>query len=239
MKILSNCRSCYQLSAILFTIFFATHSQQALGDMQPHESIYRNVRQFVKQEYIGEDISITVGKLDVRLKLPLCSDILTVFWPQDHKKAGNTTVGVRCQQQIPWKIYLAVNIKIYKQIAIAKHTLKRGDILKLSDINWERRDISGLHQGYLDAIDSFIGQVTTRVIAIRQPIIAQALAPPTLIKRGENVIILAKSGGIEVRVSGEALSDGALGDMIKIRNRTTDRVIAGKVVAKGVAQIHL
>lgn len=227
------------ISILTLTICFITNSQAVSTKVQPHESIYQGAQQFINMHYATADINSDIGKLDPRLKLSLCPEPLDIFWPQNHKRSGHTTLGVRCLLQPMWKIYLPVTIRIYKKIATAKQTLKRGEILGHDDITWERREISGLYQGYLENIEEYIGQITTRLITIHQPILPQALAPIKLIKRGENVILLAKLKGIEVRISGTALSDGSLSDMIKIRNLMSNRIIEGKVVAKGMAQIDM
>ena len=65
------------------------------------------------------------------------------------------------------------------------------------------------------------------------------LRRPPAVKRGSQVTILGRAGGIEVRMSGKALSDGARGQRIKVRNSSSSRQIEGTVIARGTVEVTL
>ena len=58
-----------------------------------------------------------------------------------------------------------------------------------------------------------------------------------LVKRKELVEIYSRSGPVEIRLSGIALSDGALGQTIPVRYGSDNTIATAVVIAKGRATI--
>jgi flagella basal body P-ring formation protein FlgA len=54
------------------------------------------------------------------------------------------------------------------------------------------------------------------------------------VRRGEPVKMIANNDGIEASASGEALADGQPGDVIRVRNTRSGKVIEAKVLEPGV-----
>ena len=63
------------------------------------------------------------------------------------------------------------------------------------------------------------------------------LKKPVVIKRGDQTVITAGSGGLLVRMSGKALEDGVLGEQIRVQNLTSKRTIQGEVQSDGSVSI--
>jgi len=59
------------------------------------------------------------------------------------------------------------------------------------------------------------------------------------VRRGDQVVISARSGGINVRMQGEALSGGTLGQQISVRNLTSQRVIRARVAGPGQVEVEM
>lgn len=66
-----------------------------------------------------------------------------------------------------------------------------------------------------------------------------AIASPRIIQRGDRVLLTADVGGISVRVGGQALMHGTLGDRVRVRNLSSQRVVEGLVLADGTIDIGL
>jgi flagella basal body P-ring formation protein FlgA len=57
----------------------------------------------------------------------------------------------------------------------------------------------------------------------------EALAPANVIHRGQQVVLLAHSGAVEVRMNGVALADGRISERIRVQNQSSQRVVEGIV----------
>ena len=53
------------------------------------------------------------------------------------------------------------------------------------------------------------------------------------------MVISARSGTIQVRMPGEALSNGTLGQQIQVRNLGSRRVIKARVVGQGQVEVAM
>ena len=209
-------------------------------EYQSHESIRLAIEQFVFDETgSSQDIESTISELDARLHLHACADPLRTFWPPGSRKRGGTSVGVACEDGKPWKIYVPVKISEFRNIAVVSRPLIRGDILEESDIKMERRDVSRLGQRFLTDYSEFLGYRVRQAASVGKVLQASLLTIPELVKRGEKVTLLASGGGIEIRMLGEALSNGVKGAVIRVRNINSKRIVEGEVVSKGVVQVRL
>ncbi len=208
-------------------------------DAHSHAEIQAAVRQFVVEAAgAGVDLQASVGKLDPRLKLARCNEPLRVFWPAGARKQGNASVGVGCDGPRPWKIYVPVSVAEFREIVVARVAIQKGKAISPEDLVLERREVSRLGAQPVDRVAPLIGQKARINIKPGTPVTLTMLELPKMVSRGETVTILASAGGIEVRMTGEALADGLSGGTVKVRNLSSNRVVEGEVVGKGLVQVR-
>jgi flagella basal body P-ring formation protein FlgA len=182
---------------------------------------------------------ITIGNLDPRLKLPRCNMPLRSFNPPGSQLIGNTTVGVSCEDQKPWKLYIGAKVRLFTEIIVSNRYLGRGTTLDKSDIKTEERDVSVLSRGYISNPVQAIGKVLKQPVKNSGVITPDLLDKPLLVKNGEQVIILAKNNGIEVRMKGKALTNGSVGDLVRIRNINSRRIVEARVISEGLVNVPM
>jgi flagella basal body P-ring formation protein FlgA len=62
---------------------------------------------------------------------------------------------------------------------------------------------------------------------------------PRLVQAGQHVILLATTPQLQVRMKGKALADGTRGDIIKVRNLRSKRVVEGVVTHAGIVEVSM
>ncbi|KTF29616.1 flagellar basal body P-ring formation chaperone FlgA, partial [Xanthomonas translucens] len=62
---------------------------------------------------------------------------------------------------------------------------------------------------------------------------ASDLVAQRLVRRGDNVALVARNGGLEVRMAGRALSDGGENERVTVENLSSRRVLQGTVSQNG------
>ncbi len=70
-----------------------------------------------------------------------------------------------------------------------------------------------------------------------QPISPAQLDQPIMVDRGQRVVMIAEQDGIEARTMGEAMKKGRKGDMIKVKNESSQRVVSAVVDNMGVVRM--
>lgn len=229
--------------AVLAGLLVAWAAQAAAGPaLQSRDSIREAARAFLAEavgQRHGADAEITVGRLDARLRLPRCDSPLETFATGTGRVIGATTVGVRCTGGKPWTLYVSARVRVYGSVLVAARPLPRGSAIEGKDLRMERKDLSALRRGYLTAKDEARGKVARRTIERGAVLHSRLLEAPKLVRRGDRVTLSAKLSGVEVRMLGTALSDGASGQRVRVRSLSSDRIVEGTVVSQGVVQVTL
>jgi flagellar basal body P-ring formation protein FlgA len=211
--------------------------------MESHslDDIARTAHDFVLNQIQtdNEDIRVTVGQLDPRLKLHQCSIPLKAFKQDYEMRQGLSTVRVRCEDMKPWSLFVPVSIKHFKKVATLKHALTRSAILTDDDISMERMNINRLSSGYFDDIEQLRGKILTQNIVKGAVLTTHHVKIPMAINRGQKVTLIAKNSVIEVRAEGKAMSKGAIGEIIKVKNMKTKRIVEGVIIDKHLINVNL
>lgn len=233
--------------AILAFILLNTWAHAARANTAEHES-HETIRQTAEAFIYDEarkthgadfNIEVDVSRLDARLRLRACSQPLEAFLAPGGRTTGTTTVGVSCSAPAPWSLYIPVTVGVSGEVLVAARALARGTVLSAQDMRLERRDITRLTSGYLNDPVAAQSMVLRRAVASGTTLIPNMLEAQRMVQRGQNVVLLAQSDNFSIRMSGEALGDAAYGELVKVRNRSSRRVVEGVVVSAGVVSVNL
>ncbi len=211
-------------------------------ELERHERILeaaRNHALSLAHRAHGQPVEVTTGRLDRRLRLARCDRPLEAFSPPGSRDLGNTTVGVRCNGSRPWSLYVPVTIEVYAEVVVAAVPLSRGESLDPGEVKVARYNLARLPQGYFRSLDEVLGMRLRRNLAAGQALVPAMLEAPRIVQRGQRVTMLAQGNGLEVRMPGEALSHGARGDRIRVRNLSSRRIVEGVVMDSGLVRVDL
>lgn len=213
----------------------AADGYQSLG------AIRKAVQRYLKEHLQGPGVvdAVAIEHLDPRLRLVACGDPLQPFLPAGQPSDGRLTVGVRCPGPKPWRLYVPVRVTRHVVVLIATRPLPRGVALTRDAIRQERRDAARLPQAWYKNPKQLLGLETRRAIRAGEVFTPELLASPRLIRRGQQLILFAAAGAMSVTMKGEALEDGAEGDVIRVRNLSSNRIVQGRVVGSDKVQVSL
>lgn len=221
--------------ALVFTLSSYATASGTYGVTQLQQA----ASQFLAREYQRvphQKIDIQVGNLDKRLQLKPCATPLE-FTPQDPSGlGGNISVKVECSGSTAWAIHIPAQVNIYREIPVAALDIRRGHLIQPNNLATSLVNISSIRQGFAEEPDAIIGREARRNIGKGDVFTKARLAPPTSVKRGELVVLQSVAGGITVSSSGTAMSDGRLGQKIRVKNVSSDRIVTGVVQGQGVVQ---
>lgn len=209
---------------------------------QTHASITTTAQSFLTAFASGQHegrVETRLNKLDPRLRLKACHTPVEAFMPSGGRLIGNTTVGVRCPEEGGWSIYMSGRIDVFGEVLVARQPISRGSTIQMHDLEFAERDLGNLPYGYYSENSSIEGMVAKRTISATTVLTPQMLSAPKLVKRGERVSLIAETSGLKVRMSGQAMSDGIEGQLIRVRADSSKRIVDGTVTASGVVKVTL
>ncbi len=230
--------------ALLSVGLLQTPSAQARTGYQDPSLIIKGVRSELESRLsqLPGRHEIRIARLDPRLRLPVCRSPLRVILPASRPPIGKLSLRVVCEgpaQAKPWRIYVGAHVAEYRRILVSRTYLARNETVQGQDLADEERDVSTLPRGYYLHASDVVGLIVKRSIPVGRIITPGMLSPPLLVRRGETVTIVARRGGLSVRMAGKALADGALGTTVRVRNRHSRRIVEGKVSAEGQVMIDI
>jgi flagella basal body P-ring formation protein FlgA len=122
-------------------------------------------------------------------------------------------------------------------VPVLKDTLRNGDVIGRNDIKMlEVYERSLNHDIVLDA-ESLVGMTPRRMLFPGQPVKDGDIEAPRIVKRGESVTMIFKSGGLNLTAKGKALENGAKGDVVRVVNTASSRNIEAIVTAPGEVSV--
>lgn len=182
---------------------------------------------------------VTVDNLDPRLRLPACSQGLSGFIAGDGQIRDHTAVGVRCDGSAHWTIYAQVSVSCSVPVLIARHALAQNSAPTATDFDIEARRMPGLYSHYIGDPTLLAGQRLRRAVSMGEVLTADDLLTAPVIHRGDQITVIAQTGGLEIRASAVALSDGRPEDRIRAQNLSSQKVVEGVVRSAGVIEVVL
>ncbi len=188
-------------------------------------------------EYL--DVTATAQPMDSRLRLRQCELPLEAGSTAALLKPGRVSISVRCSGSTTWSLFVPVVITARAPVVVLKGPLPRGTIISAEHLELRELPVDKLPPNYLGRVDAVIGQELTRHINQESYATAAMLKLRKLVEKGQQVVILAQSGSLEVKMAGEALEPGQLGDRISVRNSVSGRTVQGRLTGAGTVLVNL
>ncbi|WP_018717342.1 flagellar basal body P-ring formation chaperone FlgA [Arhodomonas aquaeolei] len=186
----------------------------------------------------GQLERVEIDRLDERLRLPACGEALAADAPNRREGSERLVVRVRCPGPSPWKVYVPTRVVRSIEVVVAARPVPRGSRLDAEDLRTARRTTTRLRGEYYTDPEGLIGLQTQRSLQPGTVIDAGQLTRPTLVRRGDTLLIQAGNGPVKVSMQGRALEDGTRGERIRARNLSSERVVEGEVVARGRMRVN-
>jgi flagella basal body P-ring formation protein FlgA len=122
------------------------------------------------------------------------------------------------------------------EVIVALAEINRGDRIRAEHLTVERVKGS-VQRAAFQSIEDIVGMEATRNITPGQPIDEQYVRTPRLVKRGDVVDVISRSGGVQVRTKGRAREEGGDGDLINIELLSDRRALLARV--SGLQQVEI
>lgn len=224
---------------LFFAIAFLTiNAPHAEPQWQTHESIYETVKSYVAQNInTTAEYEINITPLVDRLNLALCPQPIQAFAP-NLMKSGRSSISVRCNAgNKKWAIFVSVIITPFDNVVILTQPLQRGEIATAQHFSLVRKDASHLHDNYLTTIDSVLNKQAVKNLSAGAVVMTKDFSEPKLVKRGDSVLITAERSGIAIKMNGIAQSDGSRGQIIRVKNQNSERIINATIIDVGQVSV--
>ena len=181
-------------------------------------------------------IEVLVGRLDTRLRLAPCSQVLP-YLPAGTRPLGRTRIGLRCAQgPRAWNISLPVTVKVWAPALVASTALPIGTRLAAHHLSSAEVDLAERSDPALRLPEAAIGRTLARGLAPGEALRRDDLKLREWFKAGDTVRIKATGPGYAVSSEGQAQGPGLDGQATRVRAEG-GRIVTG--IATGDHQVEL
>lgn len=125
----------------------------------------------------------------------------------------------------------SVNGRVTKMTEVPVLTDKKrnGEIITANDIEWVSIEEKFLNPNMIIDAAQLIGMTPRRYVTGDTPIRVSDMMSPVIVKKGDVVTMAMDTGKIQLVAKGRALDNGAMGDTIRVVNRSSNKIVEAHV----------
>jgi flagella basal body P-ring formation protein FlgA len=172
----------------------------------------------------------------------LDSSEVTLFLDPDTRIGGKSAIPLQLMKDGKrYKtIFPRLEIMVLREVMVAVNGVARGAALSEGDVQLTKRALHTLPgTPILGGPEVLKGAVAKRYVAKGTVLVEGAFDLPPLVRSGSMVSVKVVSGGLTIIASGQAVNDGALGQLVRVVNLDTRKDFAARVVGENRVEIHL
>ncbi len=195
----------------------------------------------LKAQGVTGEIDILLDQRSIAIDLP--TDVKLGFSLHDFNFDKNT-------QRFRTELLAAVDTPAFQQITLSgrastavavpvlNKTLAQGIIISKADLDWIKLPAERSND-YIRTAEALVGMELKRQMPEQSALRPQDLLPARVVLQGNLVTMQVIAPGMMLTAQGRALQDGAVGDVIRVTNTQSKRVVEGKIISAGLVQIML
>ncbi len=120
-------------------------------------------------------------------------------------------------------------------VVITLRPLGIGEIIGREDVVWKEGKRRSPREA--SSIEEVVGKRVRRPIGKGNRVKLDYLEEPSVVRRGEEVILLVEKGNLRITAKGIAREEGGRGDLIMVENISSGKVVTGRVVEPRVVKV--
>jgi flagella basal body P-ring formation protein FlgA len=195
---------------------------------------------FIKQFYEDrEGIQVKFNSYPSILKENASVNHINFTKIPDANGDGICTMEVTTKQGFRKNVHVSFKVFVKKHIYVLKQNLKRGDVINAGDIIKKEILLNENKGRYPLDIEEIIGKTVKKDINAGTVVKNDMIEDRYVVKTNEIVSILAQNNRIMVKTKGRAIEKGKIGDVIRVKNVSSNKEILGKVVGSGVVTVDM
>jgi flagella basal body P-ring formation protein FlgA len=111
------------------------------------------------------------------------------------------------------------------EVAVLKREMRPSDIIHENDVEIRDFSVRNTRTNTVTDISSLIGKAPLRTISPYRPIRSEEIVNPSIMKKDAMVQMHYSLPGMDITTAGQAMTAGAKGDVINVRNVTSKRMV--------------
>lgn len=224
------------LLLIAATPLLLFYSPQEVRAMSPEDAIVQKMIEMYQLDtasYRVEVITQPIKSADVS------KDNLTIRPLSPKEPLGQFTIMVTLNGagEVNESGQARLKIRKYAEVVVTSDKLRRHDLLTGRKLELKRMEITSLLESPISSVESVIGLRSVRNVRRGTILTGPAVEAIPEAMYGQEIRIIYLSGGCRISTAGIVMQDGFVGDFIKVKNKSSKKIIVARVVDRSAVTV--
>ncbi len=141
--------------------------------------------------------------------------------------------------EVAFSSWITAKLRIQKLVAVSNRTIQKSEPIGTDAIRWEKRELTAYNREAVFDKEALFGQKAGRIIRPNSVITKNHLEKKYLVRRGANAVMEAKFKNIKATSMVRVLSDGSLGDTVKVVTLNSKKILAATVTGRNRLEVSV
>ncbi|MEE9255915.1 MAG: flagellar basal body P-ring formation chaperone FlgA [bacterium] len=199
------------------------------------------------RRYLAGRLDLGRGDMEVRavrmppqkIALPRGKLTLSVEAPPHTRFIGPTPLMViaRNGKREVRRFWVSADVAAYTQVPVPRQPIRVNERLSASQFEMRRKNLARLPSDVVTRMADLEGGKPLRPLAPGEAVRKSDIKLPFMISQGHLVRIIARNRGLTIFALGKALDRGRRGQIVRVLNVDSRRVVHGRVVDRSVVEV--
>lgn len=206
-----------------------------------NSAIIDSLRQAVRAAGAGDNVEVLLDNRALSLFLPAGNDAsVRVENLAYDAQRGRLSAEIVAPATGPELLRQPVGARAVDMVVlpVLSRRLAQGEVISDADITYIRQPRDRMQAGVVSDVSEIIGKTVRRAVAPNQAVYVRDVREPVVVAKGQAVTILLQTRAMTLTASGKALSDGAQGELVRIVNTSSSRVIEAIVAGPNLVTVQ-
>ena len=207
------------------------------------ESLRTTAQKVVEAKFKDSDVEISMTGVIKDIDAPTGRNGVEIRARAATGPAGQGLQGVAVDILVDGELWRTQwttwTVATWEDVAVLKVRVKKGEKLTPDMFQMERRKRSQMASSNPLTFKKLQNAVAARELTPGDAIYARDVSRETVVTQGHRIQVEVKSGSVIARTGGVALSDGRIGDSIRIKIDVNAKELTGTVIAKNRILVEL
>ena len=221
---------------------FATATVERTGQRISHGEVEAIVADALADRGLDGELDVVLDDPDLKLfaaagPAPRLSVEGLAFNPRSER--WSATLLARVEGAETMRASLRGRAVRIVEVPVLRHRLGAEAVITDGDIEWLRLPAAKLGRSVVTDAADMVGKSPRRALRAGRPVRLGELRAPVLVARNSLVTIHLQSRWMRLTVQGRALEDGAIGQVIRVKNTKSNTVLHAEVAGPSVVAVPL
>jgi flagella basal body P-ring formation protein FlgA len=179
---------------------------------------------------IPQNIETQMGQVEVRVGSARAA--------RDYFSPFIVSIEMLVDGRVVRRLSATAQISVSMPVLVATRDIRQNERIRETDVQIEVARLDHPVSFYLRDVSDLRGRAANRVIARGETITTNSVVSGIVVKPGDSVRIIGKSGALQIAVAGEARAAGRIGDRIQVKNLQSGILLQAIVVDEGLVEVN-